>query len=104
MRKDKEVNELSSMVIDISELRSAYGDKVEDLEKLLKEKVKAKIEVGAREITLTAEKEGEIPQKDYVRVLLKKFLHKAEIRTEFRVIAGQENRLMIKERKTTEAE
>lgn len=93
---------MSSIVIDISELRSAYGDKVEDLEKLLKEKVKAKIEVGDREITVTSGKEGEIPQKDYLRVLLKKFLHKAEIRTEFRVIAGQENRLMIKERKITE--
>ena len=93
---------MSSIVIDISELRSAYGDKVKDLEKLLKEKVKAKIEVGDREITLTSETEGEVPNKDYLRVLLKKFLHKAEIRTEFRVIAGQENRLMIKERKITE--
>jgi len=93
---------MSSIVIDISELRSAYGDKVEDLEKLLKEKVKAKVEVANREITVTSGKEGEILQKDYLRVLLKKFLHKAEIRTEFRVIAGQENRLMIKERKITE--
>lgn len=93
---------MSSIAIDISELRSAYGDKVEDLEKLLKEKVKAKIEVGDREITLTSEKKGEVPNKDYLRVLLKKFLHKAEIRTEFRVIAGQENRLMIKERKIVE--
>mgnify|MGYP006269159947 CR=1 FL=1 len=93
---------MPNIVIDISELRSAYGDKVKDLEKLLKEKVKAKIEVGDREITLTAEKEAEIPEKDYVRVLLKKFLHRAEIRSEFRVIAGQENQLMIKERRITE--
>jgi len=95
---------LSSIVIDISELRSAHGEKIEDLEKFLKDKTKAKIDVADREITLKTEDKGEIPRKDYLRVLLKKYLHRAELREEFRVIAGKENSLIIKERKIIEEE
>jgi hypothetical protein len=32
-------------------------------------------------------------------VLLKKYLHKAELKEDFRVIAGPENTLIVKERK-----
>jgi len=42
---------------------------------------------------------GEIPSKDYVKVMLKKYLHKADLREDFRVIAGKEGSLVIKERK-----
>jgi len=93
---------LSSIVIDIAELRSAYGKEAKELEKFLKDKVKAKIDVADREITLTPGERGEIPTKDYIRVLLKKYLHKADLKEEFRVIAGKENTLIIKERKLPE--
>lgn len=95
---------LSSIVIDISELRSADGEEVEKLEKFLKEKIKAKIDVADREITMKSRDKGEIPRRDYLRVLLKKYLHKAELREEFRIIAGKENVLIIKGRKLVEAE
>jgi hypothetical protein len=43
---------------------------------------------------------GEIPKKEHLRVLLKKYLHKANLKDEFRVIAGkEENILIIKDRK-----
>jgi hypothetical protein len=90
---------MSSVVIDISELRSAYSDEVGELEKFLKEKIKAKIDVGDREITLQPSDKGEVPSRDYLRVLLKKYLHRAELKEEFRVIAGKESMLIIKERK-----
>jgi len=86
-------------VIDISELRSAESEQIKELEKFLKDKVKAEIDVADREITLKPAEKGEMPKKDYIRVLLKKFLHKAELREDFRVIAGKENTLIIKERK-----
>jgi len=95
---------LSSIVIDIAELRKAYEEEVEELEKFLKDKINAKIDVTDREITLKPEDKGEIPRKDYLRVLLKKYLHKADLRQEFRVIAGKENTLIIKGRKLAEEE
>jgi hypothetical protein len=91
---------MSSVVIDISELRNAYSDEVGELEKFLKERIKAKIDVGDREITLQPGDKGEAPSRGYLRVLLKKYLHRAELKEEFRVIAGKENMLIIKERKT----
>jgi len=93
---------LSSIVIDISELRDAYGEEAEELEKFLKDKIKAKIDVADREITLKPGEKGEIPRKDHLRVLLKKYLHKADLKEEFRVIAGKENTLIIKGRKLAE--
>ena len=93
---------MSSIIIDIGELRSAYSEEIEELEKFLKEKTKAKIDVADREITLKPGDKGEIPQKDYLKVLIKKYLHKADLRDEFRVIAGKENTLIIKARKLAE--
>jgi len=95
---------LSSIVIDIAELRKAYEEEVEELEKYLKDRIKAKIDVADREITLKPGDKGEIPSRDYLRVLLKKYLHKADLKEEFRVIAGKENILIIKGRKLAEEE
>jgi len=95
---------LSSIVVDISELRSAYGEEIEKLQEFLKEKTKAKIDVADREMTLKPAEKSEMPSRDYMRVLLKKYLHKAELREEFRVIAGKENMLIIKGRKQAEEE
>ena len=95
---------MSSIIVDISELRSAYSEEVDNLEKFFKDKVKAEIEVADREITLKPGEKGEVPSRDYMRVLLKKYLHKAELKEEFRVIAGKENILIIKRRKLEEEE
>lgn len=89
----------SSIVIDISELRSAASEEIKELEKFLKDKTTAKVEITDREITLKPEEKGKIPSKDYVKVLLKKYLHKADLRLDFRVIAGKEGSLIIKGRK-----
>lgn len=93
---------MSSVIIDIGELRDTYSGEIEELEKFLKTKVKAKIEVANREITFKPSDKGEIPRKDYLRVLLKKYLHQANLKDEFRIIAGKENTLMIKGRKMAE--
>jgi hypothetical protein len=93
-----------SIVIEIAELRDKHGEEPKELADFLNSKVKAKINVGDREISLTSEEKGKILSKNYVRVLLRKFLHKNELKDEFRVIAGKENILVIKERKLRETE
>jgi hypothetical protein len=90
---------MPNVVIDIAELRKVGSEEVKELEKFLKEKLQADIDVADREITVKPAKKGEAPRKDYVRVMLKKYLHKAELREDFRVIAGKEDTLIIKQRK-----
>ena len=85
----EEVKAVPNVVIDISELRKVGSDEVKELEKFLKEKLQADIDVADREITVKPVKKGEAPRKDYVRVMLKKYLHRAELREDFRVIAGK---------------
>jgi len=90
---------MSTTKIDIAELRDRYSEEVKKLSEFLEEKLKTKTELADREITLKPEEKGAIPSKDYLRVLLRKFLHKEDLKEEFRVIAGKENVLVIKERK-----
>jgi len=77
------------------------SEEIGKLEKFLKEKLKADIKATDREITVKPAKKDEPLKKDHLRVLLKKYLHKAELKEDFRVIAGPENSLIIKERKVT---
>jgi hypothetical protein len=96
---------LSSIVIDISELRDLEGEAVEELEEFLKEKIEAQIDVASSEITVKPESEGKtVPKKAYLRVLLRKFLHRAELKEDFRVISTEENVLMIKTRREAKTE
>jgi len=90
---------MSTVVIKISELRKENDENVKDLAEFLEGRVEAKIEVAGGEITLNYENKEEVPSKTYLRVLLRKFLHKAELKEEFRVISGRENVFIIKERK-----
>jgi len=90
---------MSTAKIDIGELRDRYGEEVKKLAEFLEEKLKVKTDVADREITLKPEEKGTVASKDYLRVLLRKFLHKEDLKEEFRVIAGKENVLVIKERK-----
>jgi len=90
---------MSTTKIDIAELRDRYGEEVKKLVEFLEEKLKTKADVADREITLKPEGKEAVASKDYLRVLLRKFLHKEDLKEEFRVIAGKENVLVIKERK-----
>ena len=53
-----------------------------------------------KEIILKPKNEGTVASKKYLRVLLRKFLHKEDLKKELRVIAVNINVLVIKERKT----
>ena len=54
--------------------------------------------MSGSEIVLDHEDEEASFSRPHLRVLLRKFLHRAELK-EFRVIAGKENAFVIKERK-----
>jgi hypothetical protein len=88
--------------IDISELKDEGGDVIKELTAYLKEKTNAKVETGINEIVV----KGEEPNvsRTYLRVLLKKFIHKKELKEHFRVIGGKENTLIVKGKKVPEEE
>jgi hypothetical protein len=88
-----------SIVIDVSELRGVDGESVKELAEFLEEKIQAKIDVGGNEITVKTENEDIVLSKTHMRVLLRKFLHKSELKEDFRVISGGENVFMIKTRR-----
>jgi hypothetical protein len=93
---------MSETRININELKNEGGDVIKDLTTFLKEKTNAEVEAGVDELVIKAE-ETKV-SRTYLRVLLKKFLHKKELKDYFRVIGGKENTLIVKGRKAHEEE
>jgi hypothetical protein len=90
---------MSTIVIKISELRGKDEENVEDLAEFLEGRADATVDITSDELTLKYEEGKKGPSRSYLRVLLRKFLHKAELKEDFRVISGKENLFIIKERK-----
>jgi hypothetical protein len=88
--------------IDISELKGEGGDIVKDLTEFLKDKTKAEVDAGVNELTVKSEEKA--VSRLYLRALLRKFLHRKDLKDYFRVIGGKENTLVIKEKKIAEEE
>ena len=93
---------MGEITIDASELKGEGEDLVKELSDFLKEKTNAEVTTESKNVTVKGE--GEAVSKKYLRVLLKKFLHKKELKESFRVIGGEENKLKVKERKQHEEE
>jgi hypothetical protein len=91
---------MAEMRVDISELKSEGGDVIKELAEFLEEKTKAEVETATNEIVVKGE--GKTISKKYLRVLLRKFLHRIELKDYFRVIGGRENTLIVKEKKIAE--
>ncbi len=88
--------------INISELKSEGSEVVKDLATYLKEKTGAKVETGTDDVVI---KTDDVKvSRTYLRVLLRKFLHKKELEEYFRVIGGKESSLVIKGREVQEEE
>lgn len=90
------------MTIDASELKGKGSELVKELADFLKEKTSAEVTVDSKNVVVKGE--GEAVSKKYLRVLLKKFLHKKELKESFRVIGDKENTLKVKERRLYEEE
>ena len=89
---------MSSTVIDVSELRSYDGESVKELADFLDKRLDGTVTAAKKEVTLEFE-EGKEASRSCLRLLLRKFLHKADLKEDFRVISGGENAFTIKERK-----
>ncbi len=85
------------LVIAVHELRDrGNGEIVKDLVNFLKNRFGEEVKSTGREITIP---EANAPTKARLRVLIKRFLHKMELKEDFRVISSGENTFTIKERK-----
>jgi hypothetical protein len=92
---------MAKFVIDTHDLRSNSGNEaVEDLTAFLKEQLKIEVDASGDELAVDTEKHS----RPYVRTVLRKFLHRTELKEDFRVIAGKEQSFIIKLRKVTEEE
>jgi len=91
------------MKIDASELKSEGKDVITELADFLKEKTGADVTTESNKVTVKSE--GVAVSKKYLRVLVKKFLHKQELKEIFRVISDkEEDTLKVKEKKIYEEE
>ncbi|MEM3565703.1 MAG: 60S ribosomal protein L22 [Candidatus Bathyarchaeia archaeon] len=86
--------------VDISELKAEGGDVVKELAEFLKEKTNVEVKTLTNEIVVRGEEKN--LSKQYLRVLLKKFLHKSELKDYYRVISWEEGALKVKGRKLPE--
>jgi hypothetical protein len=88
--------------VDASELKRQKGDLIKGLADFLKEKTSADVTEASEMVMVKGE--GDAVTKKYVKVLLKKFLHKQELKETFRVIMDKDDVLKVKERRLYEEE
>ena len=86
--------------VNASELKGDESKLFEKLSDFLKDKTSGDISNDGKTVTIKGE--GAAITKKYIKVTVKKFLHKHELTESFRVIADEENTLKIKERKLDE--
>lgn len=86
--------------VDASELKDEGKQVVQALADFVKEKTGAEVTNESNKVTVKGE--GTVLSKKYLRVILKKFLHKHELKDYYRVISGDEDSLKVKERKVYE--
>jgi hypothetical protein len=90
--------------INISDLKKEGSDIVKQLTAFLEEKTSAKVESGTTEITMKPGDKENAVSRTYLRLLLRKFLHRNKLKEYYRVIGGKDNTLVVKEIKITEEE
>ncbi|MCW4025057.1 MAG: 60S ribosomal protein L22 [Candidatus Bathyarchaeota archaeon] len=88
--------------INASEIKGSGDKMIEKLADFLKDKTGGEVSTESKVITVKGE--GPALAKKYIRVTIKKFLHKHELIDTFRVVVDTEEdgALYIKERKTYE--
>jgi 2-hydroxy-3-keto-5-methylthiopentenyl-1-phosphate phosphatase len=94
---------LSECKIDVSKLEEVNSEKVNELREYLDKKLGVNSSVDKNQIVLSFE-EGEetLSRRAYLRKLLKKYLHRAKLTNDFRVISGGKDIFIIKNRKKPE--
>jgi hypothetical protein len=88
------------ITVDASELKGEGKEVIQGLADFMKEKTGAEVTKDSNKVTVKGE--GAAVSKKYLRVLVKKFLHKEKLKEYFRVISDDEDTLKVKERKLYE--
>ena len=86
---------MSTVVVDVSELRSFDSDCIKDLTAFLEKRLEGTVTAAKKEVTLEFE-EGKEASRSCLRLLLRKFLHREDLKLDFRVISGGENAFILK--------
>jgi hypothetical protein len=89
---------MSTVVVIVSDLRGYESHYVKDLANFLEGQLDATVTPAKNEVTLEFEEE-KAPSRSHLRLLLRKFLHREELKEVLRVISGGENAFIIKERR-----
>ena len=89
---------MSTIVVDVSELQSFDSDCLKELTDFLGERLEGTVVASKKEVTLEFE-EGKEASRSRLRLLLRKFLHRAYLKEDFRIISGGENSFVMKEKK-----
>jgi hypothetical protein len=98
--KQKRVNIKMDIIVDASELKDEGKEVIQGLANFIKEKTGAEVTRDSNQVTVKGE--GAAVTKKYLRVLVKKYLHKKDLKEYYRIISGGEDALKIKERKLEE--
>jgi hypothetical protein len=88
------------ITVDASELKDEGKEVIQGLADFMKEKTGAEVTNESNKVTVKGE--SATVTKKYLRVLVKKFLHKKDLKEFYRVISGDENTLKVKERRLEE--
>jgi hypothetical protein len=88
------------ITVDASELKDEGKEVIQGLADFMKEKTGAEVTNESSKVTVKSE--NTTVSKKYLRVLVKKYLHKKELKEIYRVISGDEGMLTVKERKLAE--
>jgi hypothetical protein len=90
---------MSTVIVDVSDLRSFDGDCVTLLVDFLRKKLSTNVASAKNEVTLEFE-QGNVASRSCLRLILRKFLYKESLKEDLRVISGGENSFIIKLRKS----
>jgi hypothetical protein len=89
---------MSTVVVDVSELQSFDDECVKLLSDFLESRLEANVVASKKEVTMEFE-EGKETSRSFLRLVLRKFLHKESLKEDFRVISGGINSFIVKEKK-----
>jgi hypothetical protein len=92
---------MPNVVIEVNELRNFDDACIRELTDFLEGKLEGKVITAKKEVTLEFEEEKEA-SRSFLRLILKKFLHRANLKEDFKIISGGENIFIIKEKKVYE--
>lgn len=96
---------MSECRVDVSKLRDHDSGKVEELKKFLEAKVGVTIDTSGNELVMRFEKEeASLMRRRFLRDALRKFLHRVNLKKDFRVISGGEGAFIIKDKGKREIE